>query len=33
VVLFVVAAESLILELGSRFPMFHIMDAMGIFYP
>jgi hypothetical protein len=33
VVLFAAGVESLILELGSRFPMSHIMDAMGIFYP
>jgi hypothetical protein len=33
VVLFALATESLIVNLGSRFPMFHIMDAMGIFYP
>jgi hypothetical protein len=32
-VLFAAIIESLILELGSRFPMSHIMDAMGIFYP
>jgi len=31
-VLFAAVVESLILELGSRFPMFDIMDAMGIFY-
>jgi hypothetical protein len=32
-VLFAVAIDTLILKLGSRFPTFHIMDVMGIFYP